>query len=151
MPAESALRGEFRKSLAHAAVQISTSDFVFFDTPENFKKTPLRPLKPPPFHGCEGRIAWSVGGQWQAVWLTRSREAAKGKRMEGGEVCAELPAFSFQLSRIYSLWHGCHGPLTPDSSPPFHGGEGRILCFLSCGKRNSTPRPWKGRGDGGEG
>ena len=90
-------------------------------------------------------------GALQAVGLTRSREAAKGKRMEGGDVCVELPAFSFQLSRIYSLWHGCHGPLTPDPSPPFHGGEGRIACFLSCGKRNSTPRPWKGRGDGGEG
>ena len=25
---------------------------------------------------------------------------------------------SSQLSRIYSLWHGCHGPLTPDPSPP---------------------------------
>ena len=59
----------------------------------------------------------------------RSREAAKGKRMEGGEVCVELPVFSFQLSRIYSLWHGCHGPLTPDPSRPLSRGRGEDCVF----------------------
>ena len=34
--------------------------------------------------------------------------------------------FSFPLSRLSSLWFGCHVPLTPDPSPPFHGGEGRF-------------------------
>jgi hypothetical protein len=63
-----------------------------------------------------------------------SREAAKPrsreeKRMEGGEVCAELPVFSFQLSRIYSLWHGCHGPLTPNPSPPLSRGRGEDCVF----------------------
>ena len=44
--------------------------------------------------------------------------------------CAVI--FYFQLSRVYPLWHGGHGPLTPDPSPPFHGGEGGEFVFLSC-------------------
>gem|GEM_PF-4794762 len=41
--------------------------------------------------------------------------------------CAVI--FYFQLSRVYPLWQGGHRPLTPDPSPPFHGGEGRIDGF----------------------
>ena len=90
-----------------------------------------------------------------ALWRVRcrtfvSREAAKGDAV-GLLWCVLKCLLSSQLSRIYSLWHGCHIPLTPDPSPPFHGGEGRIVCFVAVKKRNSTPRPWKGRGDGGEG
>ena len=99
-------------------------------------------------------FAFGVSGDCCAgvrkVCLTRSREAAKGDAV--GLLLFVLNCLlSSQLSRIYSLWHGCHIPLTPDPSPPFHGGEGRIVCFVAVKNRNSTPRPWKGRGDGGEG
>jgi hypothetical protein len=52
---------------------------------------------------------------------------------EGTEVTEEKFAglFYSQLSLLYSLWQGCHGPLTPDPSPPFHGGEGRNNSFQS--------------------
>jgi len=63
-------------------------------------------------------------GDQQTVFLTRSREAAKGDAV-GLLWCVLNRLLSSQLSRICSLWHGCHGPLTPDPSPPFHGGEGR--------------------------
>jgi hypothetical protein len=67
----------------------------------------------------EGVSQWAVG----RLGLTRSREAAKGGR-SGLLWCVVNCLLCSQLSRIYSLWHGCHGPLTPDPSPPFHGGEG---------------------------
>jgi len=92
----------------------------------------------------------TVAGALQDDGLTRSREAAKGDAV--GLLLFVLNCLlSSQLSRIYSLWHGCHGPLTPDPSPPFHGGEGRIVCFVAVKNRNSTHRPWKGTVDGGEG
>ena len=85
---------------------------------------------------------WTDWRLWHRGWFCRlfvSREAAKPRRETQGAavvcvcvcvcVCVNC-LLSSQLSRIYSLWHGCHGPLTPDPSPPFHGGEGRILCFL---------------------
>ncbi|MFM7868571.1 MAG: hypothetical protein ACKPHU_30510, partial [Planctomycetaceae bacterium] len=50
----------------------------------------------------------------------------------------------FQLSQTYSLWHGCHGPLTPDPSPPFHGGEGRIVCSVA----SQASRDREGAGGG---
>jgi len=55
-----------------------------------------------------------------------SREAAKPRMETQGAavVCGELPAllstFSHLLSMAWMPW-----PLTPDASPPFHGGEGR--------------------------
>ena len=45
--------------------------------------------------------------------LTRRREAAKGNA-QGLLWCVVNCLLSSQLSRICSLWHGCHGPLTPD-------------------------------------
>ena len=50
---------------------------------------------------------------------------------EGTEVPEELAAVivSFQLSLLSFLWHGRHVPLTPDPSPPFHGGEGGFGVF----------------------
>jgi hypothetical protein len=73
------------------------------------------------------------GGQWAVgrFGLTRSREAAKGNA-RGLLWCVVNCLLSSQLSRIYSLWHGCHVPLTPDPSPPFHGGEGRISGQSTC-------------------
>jgi hypothetical protein len=68
-----------------------------------------RPLSP--FHGGEGRIS----GQWRG-----SREAAKGNA-QGLLWCVVNCLLSSQLSRIYSLWHGCHGPLTPHPSPVSRG------------------------------
>jgi len=57
-----------------------------------------------------------------------SREAAKRRR--GNAVgllwCVLNCLLSSPLSRIYSLWHGCHRPLTTGPSAPFHGGVGRI-------------------------
>jgi len=73
--------------------------------------------------GQAGRGRESAGGL-QKVFLTRSREAAKGDAV-GLLWCVLNSLLSSQLSRICSLWHVCHGPLTPDPSPPFHGGEGR--------------------------
>jgi len=53
---------------------------------------------------------------------------AKPRRREGKRRgvlwCLVNCLLCSQLSRIDSLWHGCHGPLTPDPTPPFHGGEG---------------------------
>jgi hypothetical protein len=58
------------------------------------------------------------------VGLTRSRE---GKR-RGLLWCVVNCLLTFQLSRIYSLWHGCHGRLTLD---PYHpGGRGEDFVFF---------------------
>ncbi len=40
---------------------------------------------------------------------------------------------------------------SPPTPLPRFGGEGRILSFCCSVNRTGTPRPWKGRGDGGEG
>jgi hypothetical protein len=93
------------------------------------------------------RVQWSVSGR-----PFGSREAAKGKRMEGGEVCVELPAFSFQLSRIYSLWHGCHGPLTLTPSPVSRGrGEDCVFSGQSVAGSlvHAKPRSREGETHGG--
>jgi len=86
------------------------------------------------------RCCWA-GGQF---CLTRSRE---GKR-SGLLWCVLNCLLSFQLSRIYSLWHGCHVPLTPGPSPPFHGGEGRIVCFFGCESATAPLAPGRGEGTG---
>ncbi len=41
-------------------------------------------------------------------------------------------------------------PLTPDPSPPM-GARGGFCVFGCSVNRTGTPRPWKGRGVGGEG
>ena len=98
----------------------------------------------------EGKRTGSVFGVWCLVfgWASRGRESAGTVPRINANGC--WGDFSFPLSRLSSLWHGCHVPLTPDPSPPFHGGEGRLVC-LSFRKRIAPLAPGKGRGAGGEG
>ena len=71
-------------------------------------------------------ISGAAGG-----WTHAKPRSREGKR-RGLLWCVVNCLLSFQLSQIYSLWHGCHGPLTPDPSRPFHGGEGRISGQWGC-------------------
>ncbi len=43
------------------------------------------------------------------------------------------------------------GPLTPGPSPPFRGRGEDVVFAAAVEIPHGTPRPWKGRGDGGEG
>ena len=115
----------------------------------------------------------------QTVCLTRSREAAKGNAI--GVRCSvyeheyeheheheESPgvlyvARAFQpehcaaphstgvLDCPNAVYPGRLAPSPPTPLPRFTGARGGLRVFLCPEKRNSTPRPWKGRGDGGEG
>ena len=60
----------------------------------------------------EYEYEYEWGGQW-AVWAHAKPRSREGKR-RGVLWCVVNCLLSSQLSRIYSLWHGCHGPLTPD-------------------------------------
>ena len=86
---------------------------------------PSPPTPLPRFTGARGELAVS--------------QASRGREPTGGPLCSSgIPAralwscFCESLSGI----SGFGGPLTPDPSPPFHGGEGRI---------SSQPgEPWAG-------
>jgi len=100
---------------------------------------PLTPDPSPPFHGGEGRILWSVFGFRFSL----------GEPQTGVCGCwywrsVMLVAVLVQLWVVGLLWFcGVSGPLTPDPSPPFHGGEGRILCSV-IGFRCSLGEPQTG-------
>jgi hypothetical protein len=83
-------------------------------------------------------IRWNQGcfaGGWSHA-KPRSRE---GKR-SGLLWCVVNCLLSFQLSRIYSLWHGCHGRLTPDPSRPGGPGEEWVGGGLFSSTSTSTVR-----------
>jgi len=103
----------------------------------------------------------------QAVCLTRSREGAKGNakgKAEGtdlneGDPCCVRPgplcdsvARAFQPEPGAGNFDGFEwwvlratGPLTPDPSPPFHGGEGRKSGQCSKSLPHAKPRSREGK------
>jgi hypothetical protein len=108
--------------------------------------------------------AWAL----KAVCLTQSREAAKPRR-EGakgrwwwsvfeyeyeyrppGRTEYEYEEVAWARGVVCGEEVGCgvSGPLTPDPSPPFHGGEGRISGQFSCRRMDSreAAKPRKGGG-----
>jgi hypothetical protein len=97
------------------------------------------------WHGCHGPHPDTLspvsrgrgedcvfGGQSVAGSLVHAKPRSRERETHGGRLRCVLNCLlsPLKLSRIYSLWHGCHGPRTPDPSRPFHGGEGRIACSV---------------------
>ncbi len=58
------------------------------------------------------------------------------------------PGFCGKFAWLVGVRRRVACPLTPDPSPPFHGGEGRILCFCSCENKVAPLAPGRGEGSG---
>jgi hypothetical protein len=110
------------------------------------------------FVACSGVMRWLLGlgsltepqrhgeesaGRWYALWRRVVLFVARAFQ-------PEFCAVRFGLS----VWWLCRvaGPLTPDPSSPFHGGEGRISSqfsvfgMASCGRESAGGRPFRSSG-----